>query len=80
MQIGRNIPEFAGRYDIVLHGKLGDKPWTVSQPGGPKPLQVKQSARLEGTLNYPEAAVVQTVEVKVIDNQGGVKATQTIQL
>ncbi|MEO8152936.1 MAG: DUF6776 family protein [Rhizobacter sp.] len=80
MQIGRNLPEFAGRYDIVLSGTLGDKPWTLSQPGGPKPLQVKQSARLEGMVNYPQEAVVKTVQVKVTDSQGGVKATQTVKL
>jgi hypothetical protein len=80
MQIGRNITEFVGRYDIVLSGTLGDKPWTISQPGGPKLLQVKQSARLEGMVNYPEEAVVKTVQVKVTDNQGGVKATQTVKL
>ncbi|HET7792572.1 MAG TPA: DUF6776 family protein [Rhizobacter sp.] len=80
MQIGRNLPEFVGRYDIVLSGTLGDKPWTISQPGGPKPLQVKQSARLEGMVDYPQEAVVKTVQVKVTDNQGSLKATQTVKL
>lgn len=80
MQIGKNPPEFAGRYDIVLSGTLGDKPWTISQPGGPKQLQVKQSARLEGTVNYPQEAVVKSVQVKVTDNHGGVRATQTVKL
>jgi hypothetical protein len=80
MQIGRNPPEFVGRYDIVLSGTLDGKPWTISQPGGPKLLQVKQSARLEGLVNYPQEAVVKTVQVKVTDNQGGVRATQTVKL
>jgi hypothetical protein len=80
MQIGRNPPEFVGRYDIVLSGTLGDKPWTISQPGGPRQLQVKQSARLEGTVSYPQDAVVKTVQVKVTDSQGGVRATQTVKL
>ncbi|MBX3621766.1 MAG: hypothetical protein KF891_17485 [Rhizobacter sp.] len=80
MQIGRNPREFVGRYDIVLSGTMNDKPWSISQPGGPKLLQVKQSARLEGTVNYPQNAVVTSVQVKVIDNQGGVKATQTVKL
>lgn len=80
MQIGKNPPEFVGRYDIVLSGTLGDKPWTISQPGGPRQLQVKQSARLEGTVNYPQEAVVKTVQVKVTDNQGGVRAAQTVKL
>lgn len=80
MQIGKNPPEFVGRYDIVLSGTLGDKPWTISQPGGPRQLQVKQSARLEGTVSYPQEAVVKTVQVKVTDNQGGVRAAQTVKL
>jgi hypothetical protein len=80
MQIGRNIPEFVGRYDIVLVGTLADKPWSISQPGGPKLLEVKQSARLEGMVTYPEQAVVKTVQVRVTDKQGGVKATQTVKL
>jgi len=80
MQIGRNLPDFAGRYDITLSGTLGEKPWTLAQAGGPKPFQVKQSARLEGTLEYPAKAVVKAVQVKVTDNAGGVKATQTVKL
>lgn len=80
MQIGKHLPEFVGRYDIVLSGTLDDKPWTISQPGGPKLLQVKQSARLEGTVNYPQEAVVTMVEVKVTDNKGGVRASQTVKL
>lgn len=78
MQIGKNQPEFVGRYDIVLSGTLGGKPWVISQPGGPKLLQVKQSARVEGTVIYPEDAVVKSVQVKVTDNKGGVKATQSV--
>lgn len=80
MQIGRNRPEFSGRYDIVLSGTLDGQPWTLSQPGGPKALQVKQSARLEGSIAYPPQAVVKTVQVKVTDSQGAVKATQTAKL
>ncbi len=80
MQIGRNLPEFAGRYDIVLTGTLGDRPWTMSQPGGPRPLQVKQSARVEGMVDYPQDAVVKTVQVKVTDAGGSLKASQTVKL
>jgi hypothetical protein len=80
MQIGKNPPEFVGRYDIVLSGTLGDKAWTISQPGGPRLLQVRQSARLEGSVDYPQEAVVKTVQFKVTDSQGGVKATQTVKL
>jgi hypothetical protein len=76
MQIGRNLPEFAGRYEIVLSGSLAGRPWTLSQPGGPKPLRVKQSLRLEGTLEVPADAVVKQVQLKVTDAQGNVKVSQ----
>jgi hypothetical protein len=80
MQMGRNVREFSGRYDIVLTGTLDDKPWTISQPGGPKALQVKQSVRLEGLIDYPEHAVVKALQIKVTDGQGAVKTTQTVKL
>lgn len=80
MQMGRNVREFSGRYDIVLSGTLDDKPWTISQPGGPKALQVKQSVRLEGLIDYPEHAVVKALQIKVTDGQGAVKTTQTVKL
>ncbi len=31
-------------------------------------------------LEYPEGAVVKTVQVKVMDSHGGVRATQTVKL
>jgi cell division protein FtsB len=80
MQLGKNIREFVGRYDIVLSGTLDNKPWSISQPGGPKLLQVKQSVRLEGLIDYPEHAVVKSVQIKVTDGQGSVKTTQTVKL
>ena len=80
MQLGKNIREFVGRYDIVLSGTLDNKPWSISQPGGPKLLQVKQSVRLEGLIDYPEQAVVKSIQIKVTDGQGSVKTTQTVKL
>jgi hypothetical protein len=80
MQIGKNLPEFSGRYEVQLAGTLDGKPWTLVQPGGPKPLQVKQSLRLEGLMDHPETAVVKTLQIKVTDKQGAVRATQTAKL
>jgi len=80
MQIGKNLPEFAGRYEVLLTGTLDGKPWTLVPPGGPKPLQVKQSLRLEGLIDHPETAVVKTLQIKVTDKQGAVRATQTAKL
>lgn len=80
MQMGRAPPEFAGRYEVVLSGTLSGHAWTLSQPGGPKPLQVKQSLRLEGMIEVPENAVVKQVHFKVTDSQGAVKASQSVKL
>lgn len=80
MQIGKTLPEFVGRYEMSLTGTLDGKPWTQVQPGGAKLLQVKQSLRLEGLLDYPVSAVVKTVQIKVSDSQGNVKVTQVFKL
>jgi len=77
LQAGKTLPEFHGRYEITLMGTLDGKPWTFQPPGGPKPLQMKQYLRVEGMIDHPAQAVVKTVQVRVMDVSGGVKATQT---
>jgi len=49
-------------------------------PEGTRPLQFRQYARIEGTIDHPREAVVKTVQVRVIDVHGGVRATQTVKL
>ncbi len=80
MQIGKNQPEFVGRYEIQLSGLLDGKPWVFPQPGGPRLLQIKQSLRLEGLIDHPEMAVVKTLQIRVTDKQGTVRASQTVKL
>lgn len=80
MQMGKSAPEFTGRYDIVLTGLLDGKPWSLSMPNGGLPLAVKQYLRLEGMIDHPLQAVVKTVQVKVIDSRGTVRATQMLKL
>ena len=80
MQMGKSAPEFTGRYDIVLTGLLDGKPWSLSMPNGGLPLAVKQYLRLEGMIDHPLQAVVKTVQVKVIDSRGAVRATQMLKL
>lgn len=77
MQPGKLPREFAGRYEITLVGTLHDKPWSYAPPEGNRPLQLKQYLRLEGTIDHPREAVVQSVQVRVLDVGGGVKATQS---
>lgn len=80
MQPGKAVSEFKGRFDITVAGTLDGKAWSMSLPGGPKPLQLKQYARLEGLIDHPAGAVIQTVQARVTDSQGTVKSTQTVRL
>ena len=72
--------EFSGRYAFTLMGTVDGKPWVYPVPGGPQALQVKQYARVEGVIDLPPQAVVKTVQVKLTDVQGTVKATQSASL
>ena len=80
MQAGKTLPEFNGRYELTLGGTLDGKPWTFTPPDGPRPLQMKQYLRVEGMIDHPPQAVVKTVQVRVMDMSGGVKASQTAKL
>lgn len=80
MQPGRSPREFHGRYEVTLVGTLNDKPWSSTPAEGSKPLQMKQSLRVEGTVDHPPEAVVQALQVKVLDTGGAVKATQTAKI
>jgi hypothetical protein len=80
MQIGRTTLEFTGRYDVVMTGSLDGRPWSSTQAGGSKPLNVKQSLRLEGMIDVPLSVVVKQIQFKVLDGQGAVKASQTAKL
>ncbi len=80
MQPGKASPEFSGRYDITLTGTLDGKPWSTQAAGGPRPLLVKQYLRLEGTVDHPAQAVVKTIQVRVMDAVGAIRATQTAKI
>jgi hypothetical protein len=80
MQSGRSPPEFKGRYEFQLAGTLDGKPWTFTPQPAQRALALKQYARVEGMLDHPEAAVVKSVQVRVLDGNGGVRASQTVKL
>ena len=80
MQPGKAVPELNGRYEMTLSGTLDGRPWSQLQPGGPKPLQLKQYLRVEGLVEYPAAAMVKAVSVKVTDARGGVLATYSVKI
>jgi len=78
VQSGKDMPEFNGRYELVLSGLLDGRPW--SSPGVPRPLTVRQVARVDGMIEHLPAAVIKAVQVKLIDAQGATRATQTLKL
>ncbi len=80
MQTGRNPAEFNGRFELLLAGTLDGKPWSQALPEGPKPLKLRQYTRVQGVVEHVEAAVVRSVQVRVLDGSGAVRSTQAIKL
>jgi hypothetical protein len=77
MQNGKLASEFVGHYQVVLGGTLDGKPW--SNPAGePRPLRLRQYARVEGIIEHPARAVVKTVQARVSDSTGQVVASLSI--
>jgi len=72
--------EFKGRYEVVLAGQLGERAWTMPLPGGARPIEVKQVARVEGTIEHPPEAVIQRVQVRIMDAKGATRATHTAKM
>jgi hypothetical protein len=80
MQGGRQVAPFNGHYELTVTGTLDGQPWTSPPPAASQPIQVKQYARVEGMIDCPAQAVVKTVQVKVTDAGGAVRALQTLHL
>ena len=80
VQNGKVTADFRGRYELALTGTLEGKPFNQTMPGGPKPLQLRLYTRVEGVVDHPPAAVIKTVQVRVIDSQGAVRTTQSVRL
>ncbi len=80
MQTGKGRGEFNGRLEVSLGGTLDGKPWVQAEPGGPKPLQLRQYRRIEGVIEHPPLAQVRSVTVKVTDGRGSVLATHTLKM
>ena len=79
MQAGKATGDFTGRFDLLLTGLLDGRPWSQTSPG-PKPLQFRQYARLEGSIDLPPDVVLKTVQARVYDQQGALRANQTAKL
>jgi hypothetical protein len=80
MQGGKIAAEFAGHYDLTLIGTVDGHPWNLPAAGGAQTLRVRQYARVEGLVVLPLNAVVKTVQVRITDASGAVRATQALRL
>ncbi|MFN0186664.1 MAG: DUF6776 family protein [Aquabacterium sp.] len=80
MQSGKATSEFSGRYELTLGGTLDGRPWTLAPASGAQPVQMKLHARLEGMIDHPPSAVVKTLQVRITDRSGAVRATHQVRL
>jgi len=80
MQPAKSAAPFSGRYDLTLTGTLDGKPWTLAPSTAAQTIEVKQYARVEGMVDCPAQAVVKTVQLRVTDAAGSVRAMQTLRL
>jgi hypothetical protein len=79
MQGGRPGADFVGHYDLLLVGQLEGRAWT-STHAVDAPLQFKQYARVEGSIDLPPAVVLKTVQARIFDKRATLRATQTAKL
>ncbi len=75
----KGAAEFKGKLDMTVNGTLAGKAWTATLPGGAQVLQLKQYRRIEGVLDLPAQAVVQTVTAKVVEG-AATRSVQTFKL
>jgi hypothetical protein len=75
----KGAAEFDGKLEMTVNGTQGGKAWTASLPGGAQVLKLKQYRRIEGVLDLPSQAVVQTVTAKILEG-GTTRSVQTFKL
>ncbi|MDB5966386.1 MAG: hypothetical protein JWQ72_2886 [Polaromonas sp.] len=75
----KGAPDFSGKLDMTINGTVAGKPWVTNLPGGAQVLQFKQYRRIEGVLDLPAQAVVQTVTAKVTEGSA-TRSAQTFKL
>lgn len=80
MHSARASADFSGRYEVLVTGTLSGRPWSMPAAGGPRDMKLKQYLRVEGLIDHPPQAVIKTLQVRVMDDAGVVKATQAIPL
>jgi hypothetical protein len=79
MQAGRPIADFSGRYELVLSGVLAGQPW-LRHVQVAKPLKFRQYARLDGQVDVPADVALESVQARVYDQRGTLRASQAAKL
>lgn len=80
MQSGKPAPEFAGRYEVLASGSMSGKSWSLAMPGGAREVKLREYVRVEGLIDHPPEAVVKSLQVRVLDEKGSLKASQSVSL
>lgn len=81
MQQGARIqPEFRGQLELTANGLLDGRPWTDATPIVKQALQFKQYQRVSGVLTLPARVQLKQVFVRVVDERGALRASQTQRL
>lgn len=80
MQPAKDAAEFVGRIEWVLSGERAGQRWQDTPAEAARPLRFRQHTRVEGTLSLPADAVLKTAVVRVIDRQGTVLASRSVEL
>ena len=76
MQSGKDAVEFAGRYELTLSGTLGGRPWTTPAADVSRgEIRLRQYARVEGEVIHPAELTLRSVQVRLFDARGDVRAT-----
>lgn len=79
MQAGRAAVDFQGHFELMLAGTSEGRAWKTTAPGA-QALKFRQYARVEGSFDLPAGVVLQTVQARIFDAQGALRATQTARL
>lgn len=69
-----------GRYEVLLSGLQDGKPWSLNVNKSTNVVDLKQYQRLEGVIDYPAAAMVKQLEIKVLDAAGKLLASEVARL
>lgn len=80
MRPGRQDADFTGRYAVTLSGTLNGRPWSEEVDVGRAAVRLRQYARLEQVVVPAVGAVVKAVQVRIFDDKGTVRTTQTTRI